>query len=89
VGAPAASGGGRREPCSGAAKARLGQRGTSSSPRGSRLGLCAAHGRGWLGAGSSLRRRPWRMMARCVREDGRQPLFSRGGSRLSVEGTPP
>jgi hypothetical protein len=89
VGAPAAGGGGRREPCCGAAEARLGRRGTSSSPRGSRLGLCATHGRGWLGEGSSPRRCPWRMMARGVRKDGRQLLYSRGGSRLSIEGTPP
>jgi hypothetical protein len=65
------------------------RRATSSCPRGSRLGLCAALGRCWLGKGSSLWRCPWRTVARGVRGDGRQPLYSRGGSCLSVEGTPP
>jgi hypothetical protein len=51
------------------------RRATSSCPRGSRLGLCATLGRGWLGKGSSLWRCPWRTVARGVREDGRQPLL--------------
>jgi hypothetical protein len=67
------------EPCCGAAEVRLGRQGTSSCPRGSWLGLCAARGRGWLGeelVGTLS------MEDKGERREGAWPtlVYSRGGS---------
>jgi hypothetical protein len=47
-----------------------GWRGTTSCPRESWLGLCAANGRSWLGEGAFPGCCPWRTRARGGREHG-------------------